>query len=147
MEWEQELNNSSKLVLFRQLKWDGIAREGYLINVTQVKYRASLTKLQSSAHELRIEKGRHRGEELADRVCKWCLREREIHVLEDEYHLFCCPLQNDVRNKYLADVVTQQLTYEQFLILLSAQEGELQNNIAGYVYQAFKKRKSMLEEI
>lgn len=37
-EWDHDLNNSSKLTLYKQLKPDGIIREEYLHNVTLVKY-------------------------------------------------------------------------------------------------------------
>lgn len=146
MEWEQTLSETSKLSLFRQLKPGGIVRESYLSNVNIKKYRASLAKLRCSAHVLRIEKGRHCGEETADRVCRLCLRERKEYILEDEYHLFRCPLYTNLRDDYLPELNASQFTYEMFINLICNENQEVQINTASYVYQAFKLRAALLQE-
>ena len=106
IEWEETDAHSSKLSLFRELKPDGICRESYLYNVTIKKYRASIAKMRCSAHELRIEKGRHKGELMADRVCMLCLKGQDQYILEDVYHLFCCPSYRvGLRTEYLPDIV------------------------------------------
>jgi len=145
-EWEQTLAESSKLVLFRQLKL-GFVREDYLYNVTLKKYRASLAKLRCSAHELRIEKGRYKGELMADRVCKLCLKLRQEYVLEDEYHLFCCPCYLSVKREYLPQLVECQITYQLFIETLSNQNEDVQVNVACFVYQANKQRSRLLKEL
>lgn len=146
LEWEESVAQSSKLSLFRELKPDGIGRESYLFNVTIKKYRASIAKIRCSAHELRIEKGRHKGELMADRVCKLCLKEQDQYILEDEFHLFTCPSYSELRTKYLPELAAGQFTYEMFIELLRNENENVQINSASYVYQAFKRRLMLLQE-
>ena len=112
IEWEQNIAQSSKLYLFRSLKSSGINREQYLYSVTIRKYRSGLAKLLCSAHDLRIEKGRHTGELVADRVCKLCLISGDHYVLDDEYHfLMCCPKYSDLREVYFPIWAIESNTY------------------------------------
>ena len=147
-DWEHDLEQSSKLYLFKSLKDSGIYREEYLYKVTIRKYRAGLAKLRCSSHDLRIEKGRHKSEPVAERVCRLCFKADEQHVLEDEYHfLMCCPQYADLREKYLPDWVQQSNTYANFLLLLSNEEEEILKSLASYIYQANKLRWALLKAL
>ena len=120
----------------------GILRESYLENVTIFKHRSCLSKLRCSAHTLRIEKGRHVNELMADRVCTLCQLD-DIYVLEDEYHfLLCCPYYYTLRETYLSDWI--EPTYELFIALLMNDNVETQRNLAAYVYHAVKLRNELL---
>jgi hypothetical protein len=139
-DWEYDLGQSSKLYLFRSLKESGINSASYLYHVTIRKYRAGLAKLRCSSHDLNIEKGRHTGVLVADRVCKLCLNKYSRHVLEDEYHfLMCCPQYNDLRDTYFPAWAKHE-SYENFLALLGTEDDVLIKDVASYVYQANKLR-------
>jgi hypothetical protein len=139
-EWEFDMSQSSKLSLLRSLKPFGICRESYLVNVTFRKYRSGLSKLRCSAHTLRIEKGRHVNELMADRVCKLCLRDNS-YVLEDEYHfLLCCPSFSNLRLTYLAEWIVPEPSYDRFLSLLTDESLEVQRNLSTFIYHASKLR-------
>ena len=147
-EWEHTVAQSSKLTLFRSLKPDGIVRESYLRNVTLKVYRSGLTKFRCSAHELRIEKGRHSNELLADRVCRLCLKHTGNYVLEDEFHfLMCCPLYENLRGQYLFELTAGQKSYEAFLTLLCDESENSQLNLASFIYQAYKVRRTLLQDL
>ena len=131
VDWDHDIAQSSKLALFRSVKPLGINRPSYLYTITIRKYRAGLAKLRCSAHDLRIEKGRHRGELVADRICKLCLRSEERYVLEDEYHfVMCCPQYENRRELYLPHWVLEPITYEHFLSLLCNEEEETVKSLA-----------------
>lgn len=133
------MSQSFKLSVLRTLKPLGIYRESYLENFTIFKYRSSLSKLRCSAHTLRIEKGRHVNELMADRVCTLCQLDN-IHLLEDEYHfLLCCPYYYTPRETYLPYCIVDEPTYELFIALLMNESTDIQRHVAAYVNQDGKK--------
>ena len=68
-----------------------LQREGYLKFKSRLA-RVTIARLRSGSNFLRIETGRHDGEELEDRVCRWCRK------VEDEAHfLLECDLYRDIR--------------------------------------------------
>lgn len=146
MEWEESMAQSSKLYLLRSLKPSGIKREQYLHCVTIRKYRRGLAKLRCSAHDLAIEKGRHKGQLVADRVCKLCLQSRGAYVLEDEFHFtMCCSQFSDLRVQYFPEWARHTNSYTVFLQLLLDEDEEIVKNVASYVYQANKLRQALLK--
>ena len=46
--------------------------ENYLIDVKNCKHRKNLTKLRISAHDLEIERGRYKGKDVEERLCRQC---------------------------------------------------------------------------
>lgn len=151
VEWGNLIAQSSKLSLYRELKVNGILRESYLYNVNLKPYRACLTKLRCSAHKLQIEKGRHSGQLMADRVCQLCTELRNVYVLEDEYHFtMCCPSYVNLRETHLQNLIEEivgQNKYEIFLQLLSSNEETVQKEVATFTYQANKLRTTLLSEL
>ena len=143
-EWEYDIAQSSKLYLFRSLKPSGINRENYLCTTTIRKYRSGLAKLRCASHDLQIEKGRHLGQQVAERNCKLCHVHLDQIVLEDEYHFItCCPQYSDLRETYFPPWARVK-SYESFLSLLNNEECDIINKLASYVYQANKLRWSRL---
>ena len=143
-EWEYEVGQSSKLSLFRSIASPCIEPESYLFAVKLRKYRAGLAKLRCSAHSLRIEKGRHVNELMAERVCRLCERNGD-YVLDDEYHfILCCPSLAELRVQYLPmDVVTNP-DYSKFIKLLKDENKDIQTSIAAFIFQASKCRIDLL---
>lgn len=147
-EWEYDIGQASKLSLLRSVASSCIEVESYLCNPKLLrKYRAGVTKLRCSAHTLRIEKGRHSNELIADRVCKLC--ELSGHyVLDDEYHFMLhCPALSQLRTVYLPDTIVNTPVYGDLLTLLKSEDGNVQLSIAAYIYHASKHRTCLLSEI
>ena len=148
IEWENSIAQSSKLSLYRLLKPTGIARENYLRNVTLKSYRSSMAKLRCSSHQLRIEKGRHSNELMADRVCKMCLHSKNHYVLEDEYHFVShCPVYSELRDTYLPQLTVENQTYEYFVSLMYEDDDNTQRNLAAYIFHACKLRYDVVKEL
>ena len=142
-EWEYDISQSSKLYLYRSLKISGIFRESYLYNVTLTQYRSGLAKLRCSSHNLRLEKGRHTNELVADRVCKIC-QDNDRIVLDDEFHFVMhCPAFVELRTLYL-DPHINEPSYANFIVLLTEENAEIQKNVAAYIYHASKLRNQLL---
>ncbi len=146
-EWEYDVSQSSKLSLFRSLKSNCTDQESYLLNVNLWKYRSGIAKLRCSAHTLRIEKGRHVNELVADRVCKLCTK-NDNFILEDEYHfILCCPAFVDLRITYLPELAVAQPSYNAFIELLKDDDATNQRNMAQYIFHASKLRGELLKDL
>ena len=131
--------------MYRMLEVDCDQLQQYLKWLDLRKYRGGLARLRCSSHKLRIETGRHTGEPLADRVCKLCLKNRNVYVLEDEYHhVMTCPSFIELRETYLTEWITDA-SYETFLNLLNATEEITVKNLASFIYHANSSRTRMLE--
>lgn len=146
LKWQYNLEQSSKLSLYRMLSVECDTMQPYLYRVDLKYYRSGLAKLRCSSHNLRIEKGRHSDELMANRVCEICLKTRNMYILEDEYHfVMSCPSYNNLRQTYIADWVNTPSTFEQFLSLLTEEGENTVKNLASFIYQASKLRKELLE--
>lgn len=144
--WEYNITQSSKLSLFRSLKSSCMDITSYLYNVTLRKYRSGLAKLRCSSHSLRIEKGRHVNELMAERVCRLC-EANGCFVLDDEYHfMMCCPLLADTRNNYLHNLTAGDNSYQQCIVLLSSEDAEMQKCVASFILHANKKRQELMRQ-
>lgn len=90
--WRDNMRAKSSLRLYRLIKTnlcrefylrvnDGFARRGRIITA----------RLRGSVSGLRISHGRHEQLPESDRVCRSCLQERKVRVVEDEIHflLYC----------------------------------------------------------
>jgi len=62
------------------------------LNFKSRQCRRFLTQLRSGSNFLRIEKGRYQGEEIEERVCKYCNK-----VEDEEHFLLDCELYKDIR--------------------------------------------------
>lgn len=95
--WSDNVQNSSKLILYKQFK-TSFGYEFYLDIINLRKYRNALASFRAGAHDLEIEKGRYLKIPKHERLCKLCI-EKEI---EDEYHfLFICNAYQDIRQKLI----------------------------------------------
>ena len=73
-----------------------ISLEPYL-SMKNDEQRILLSKLRISNHNLEIERGRHRGLQAKERICKLCLKE-----VEDEFHfLLKCEVLQNVRTPFI----------------------------------------------
>ena len=82
-EWSDNIQNSSKLVLYKQFKLS-FCYEHYLDIVTVRKFRNALATFRSGRLGIEIERGRYLRIPRHERICKVCPKRK----IEDEYH-FC----------------------------------------------------------
>ena len=93
-------------------------------SVTNRDVRKCFIQFRISAHQLAIEKGRHRNIKAQDRVCKFC----QTNEVEDEFHfLIKCQKFSPERNKLFSDIQMscvnfQQLSEENKLLWLMTSE-------------------------
>ena len=68
LEWQYNIDQSSKLSLYRMLNVECDEVQPYLHILDLKYYRSGLAQLRCSTHNLRIEKGRHSSQLMADRI-------------------------------------------------------------------------------
>ena len=77
----EEINSAqSKLRTYAKLKTE-TGMEDYIKHMKNITDRTTITKIRLSNHELMIEKGRHQGLELDQRLCPFC-----ENAIENEQH-------------------------------------------------------------
>lgn len=134
--WYSKINNSSRLSSYSTHKHE-FEMEKYLNVVNTNNRRISLTQFRISAHNLEIEKGRHENINRNERKCKYCT----LNQIESEYHfLLVCPKYYDLRKRYFKPYFCRWPTLQKFETLMSTTNIKTLNNLANYLYYAFKER-------
>ena len=134
-DWYRDIHNSSKLSIYCTFK-SLLEPEKYLSCVNIWKYRKDLARFRTSSHNLEIEKGRHEGILLENRLCKYC-EIRGNFVIEDEYHfLLKCPKYATLRDTYIERQYTQGATFEQFINLMSINDVAVIQKLATFIFHA-----------
>ena len=89
-------NPGSKLRTYSLIK-NEIGMEKYLVEMRNMELRTKYTKFRLSNHNLMIEKGRHMGLKVEERVPPYC-----TNVVEDEIHfLLECDTYSAIRETFL----------------------------------------------
>ena len=147
--WSKELAESlkgkkgnSKLCTYKEFKQD-LKLEKCLTCVSVRAHQIALTKLRTSAHQLRIETGRYQKFEEAERKCLLC----ELGEIESEIHFLTgCPFFNKRRKTFFnfASKVIQNFnnleTDKQFLALMSCENETILKKLGQFVFGSFKKK-------
>jgi hypothetical protein len=101
-----------------------------------------MTRYRTSCHTLEIEIGRRNNITREENVCKVCIQNSNIYVIEDEFHMLCvCPLYSELRVAYgikCRDIVSS-------CSMLASQNENYVNNLAAFIYNAFKLRNTYLQ--
>jgi hypothetical protein len=139
--WFDGKSSSPKLVYYDQFK--GLLEPAkYLSCVVRKDFRIALTRYRISCHVLEIEIGRRNNTTREERVCKVCMQNSNIYVIEDEFHMLCvCPLYSELRDAYgikCRDMVSS-------CSMLASQNENCVNNLAAFIYNAFKLRNTYLQ--
>ena len=135
----------NKLRTYRLFK-NNISLEPYL-SMKNDEQRILLSKLRISNHNLEIERGRHRGLQAKERICKLCLKE-----VEDEIHflLKCEALQN-VRTPFIDLINYNNYNFkhldirEQFIWLMSNEDNFIINQLSDMILKLHSSRNDIIQ--
>lgn len=142
--WFGAVRNCSKLALYTTFKYV-LEPERYLDVLYIRKYLVAFARFRCSNHVLEIERGRHLGIEMAERVCKLCVGET---VLEDEYHfLMHCVAYKELRAKYIEPHILPNISlYDNFVLLMQSGDVIVQD-VACFIYKALCLRQEMIKSV
>jgi hypothetical protein len=129
------INNSSRLTSYSLFKHE-FKLEKYLSCISDKKYQIALTKLRLSSHDLAIETGRYTNIDRQFRICRQC----NMGFIENEYHfLLVCSKIRELKQKYFKPYYCRWPRVHKFIDLMSNNSVRIINNLAKFVYFAFKK--------
>ena len=138
--WTHQINDihTNPIVRTYALYKHSFGFEPYLKQISNARYRNALTKLRVSSHSLAIERGRHLGTAIQERLSTVC------NVIEDEKHfLFECCINEELRfifNSRVSQLYPQYryLDSDQKLVFLFKIENEqLITWVGKFVYNSF----------
>lgn len=143
--WKNDLRNSSQLAVYSSFKNELVCQQ-YLNVITIRKYATALARIRCSNHPLAIETGRYSGNEISERVCEVCRLQKNLLVLEDEYHLTLhCETYKELREKYIIKHTNGAISFDMFIVLMSSQDKTTVYDIACFFFNALKLRRDTLE--
>ena len=98
--WGLAKSMSPKLEFYNKIKTK-FEPEPYLSSIKNSYHRASVTRFRISAHNLYIERGRYKTPIVPreSRWCMYCYLKYGQHLIEDEPHVFKCPLYLTLKNR------------------------------------------------
>ena len=118
-------------------------KEIYLRSIINRDVRKCFTQFRISAHQLAIEKGRHRNIKAHNRLCKFC----QTNEVEDEFHfLIKCQKFSSERNKLFSDIHMSCVNFLQlseenkFLWLMTTEDTLVLHKLANHIYTCFNIR-------
>ena len=137
--WASYVTRNRKLILYKNFKLE-FSHEHYLDILNVRKFRHALAQLRTGHHALEIEKGRYNNTPKDRRLCKMCL-----FNIEDEYHFVLgCNADNDLRYIYLPKEYYSQPNLHKLNMLMSSRLSDTIHSLAKFVFQAFKRRSTLL---
>lgn len=139
-EWFTSIGNSSKLVLYKEIK-SSFGYESYLDTILTKKCRSILTKIRLSSHNLKVETGRYARHpvERRERLCIFC----DQHSVEDEFHFVIeCNAYTAIRSKYIKKYYFVKKSMFKFIELFQSSKKNILN-LCKYLTEAFALRNSL----
>ena len=136
-DWHDRLENSSRARFYRSLDLN-FTLSSFLKHIECKQHRQSLTRLIVSSHALHIESGRWKRPKLPShmRYCFACTGK-----VEDEYHLLLeCSLYSDIRSRFIPKYYWTRPSMYKAINLLNCESKKITQNIAKFVFLAFKRR-------
>ena len=144
--WKANLNEMSKLSVFRIFKTDLCVEMYLLLNIPR-RLRVALAKFRISNHELEIELGRQSNIERGNRICKLCKLNNK-NCIESEFHvLFECATYSDLRKLYIGKEITDLINLHSFKNLMSTKEENVIVRLANFIYNMFMVRNCSLRDL
>jgi len=134
-DWCADVSDSPKLTCYASLKTT-LCLEKYLTVIPHKHLRRAMTQFRCSVHPLAIETGRHQNISREHRTCIHCKTS-----IEDELHLFVCPLYADIREKYIPCITCYN--YFTMSLIFNNENTDALICLSKYLYHCFKKRNAM----
>ena len=130
-------NKTIKMRFYNLFKTN-FEREPYLDLISDFQLRRTITKFRCSDHILEVERGRHGGLELKDRICKICKLdvETEFHFLKD------CPTYRDLQTRYFGN----NLVYSDWINILQCKDKQTTFTLINFITKALKTREHLLSD-
>ena len=147
-EWKSHLVQSTKLQLYKSIKYDYKSEE-YLDIIKNVEQRRLLTKFRISNHKLAIETGRYGKQktQVDQRICVLC-NNREIET--EEHMLLHCPCYSSLRQKCFGKILveTEIISSNDCInisILLSSKNPKIIFYISKFIEKCFELRATLVQ--
>ena len=106
-----------------------------------------MTQFRLSSHTLEIERGRYDKTPPEKRFCTYCKDMTGRKIVEDEEHFtFHCPLSEELREKFMPNLVSQKthLRDDQKLVYILSNKYDIKAT-AKYIFLALEHRKTTLD--
>ena len=138
--WTHQINDihTNPIVRTYAILKHSFGFEPYLKQMSNTRYRNAITKLRVNSHSLAIERGRHLGTALQERLCNVC------DVIEDEKHfLFECCINEELRFVFNSRVSQLYLQYQyldrdqKLVFLFEITNEQLITWVGKFVYNSF----------
>ena len=108
--WKVEVRKKPKLRTYRLFKSDCFQDE-YVQKISQRRERSLFTQFRHGILPLKIETGRFKKLEIAQRTCELC----NLGCTEDETHFLCsCPTYNDIRSPLFEKARNLDISFDDF---------------------------------
>jgi hypothetical protein len=131
--WHSDISNSTRCDFYRNFK-SLLNVERYINSDIKPYYKRALARFRCSSHKLNIEIGRHFNVDRNDRVCLYCFLNKDILIVEDEYHaFFICEKFGDIRHIYLYNWYKARPNLDNFYNLFKCNDEITLKNLAFFV--------------
>ena len=132
--------DTSEMVLVYNSYTNCFERERYVDVLWMEVYRNSLAQIKMGVLEINLH--RHRFSTITDNTtCPFCANQQETEI----HFVFQCPVYNQLRSKYLPDIINVCGPRKQFIILMNSRSQETILNVEQFLVCAFNLRSSKLD--
>ena len=141
--WYANICNTSKLEYYCQFKTE-FKMEKYVECISNDKLRSELAAFRLSAHNLDIERGRHRHINVPreNRICRLC----SMSIVESEFHfLLVCPRYSDLRRDILSSTAWPSVA--KFISIMATNSKIFLFKLSKFIKSANTLRSQTLEDL
>lgn len=142
-QWSNDISNVAKLrtfILFKETRTE----EAYLSLPIPRRLTVSLARFRTGSHNLGIETGRHENIAREDRLCQFCGQNKNIVVIEDEYHVLLeCYVYEEMRDFYIKKYYGNVNQYT-FICLMKNNDQSCIVDLANFISYIFRTRNSLM---
>ena len=132
--WRNDINASNRCLHYKNFK-SLLNVEKYLLLDIPFVYKRSFSKFRCSNHKLTIETGRHINIPREQRICNYCLNNRNVSVIDCEFHAFFhCHKYNEVREQYLLSWYSGRMELSNFYVLMNSNCERTIRNVCIYIH-------------
>ena len=137
--WCNHLDTSERLSVYNSYK-HCFQRERYVDVLWMEVYRNCLAQFRMGVSQINLH--RHRFSTITDNTtCPFCATQQETEI----HFVFQCPVYNQLRSKYLPDIINVRDPRKHLIILMDSSSQEEIINVAKFLVCAFNLRSSKLD--